>query len=106
MRDCKELKHFLEDPKESVHRFSMREDRRRHLEEKIRHHKCDVNCRTERTRSPHTLVCTKNQATYQALLKTYHQDQESLAAVIAIQKSLPSATRSGTQKKPSKPKKK
>ena len=76
-------------PQESVHRFSMRQDRRSHLEEKIRQHKCDVDCTTERTRSPHTLVCTKNKASYQAELKTYHQDQESLAAVIAIQESLP-----------------
>lgn len=82
----------------------MREDRRRHLEEKIRYHECDVNCRTERTRSPHTLICTKNQSSYQEMLKTYHKDQESLATVVAIQQSLPSATESGSRKKPSKPK--
>jgi hypothetical protein len=70
----------------------MRQDRRSHLEEKIRQHKCDLDFTTERNRSPHTLVCTKNKASYQAKLKTYRQDQQSLAAVISIQESLPEST--------------
>ena len=55
----------------------MRQDRRSHLEEKIRQHQCDLDFTTERNRSPHTLVCTKNKASYQAELKTYRQDQQS-----------------------------
>jgi len=90
--DCAELRRFLEDPHEAVHRFSMRQDRRSHLEEKIRQHKCDLDFTTERKRSPHTLVCTKNKASYQAELKTYRQDQQSLASVISIQESLPRST--------------
>ena len=82
----------------------MGQDRRNHLEEKIRQHKCDLDFATERTRSPHTLVCTKNKASYQAELKTYRQDQESLATVIAIQESLPQATTSKTRQGESKPK--
>jgi 2OG-Fe(II) oxygenase superfamily len=97
--DCAELRRFLEDPQEAVHRFSMRQDRRSHLEQMIRQHKCDLDFTTERTRSPHTLVCTKNQASYQAELKTYRQDQQSLAAVISIQESLPQSTTSRTRQK-------
>ena len=68
-----------------MHRFSIRQDRRRHLELKIREHKCDLDFKTERVRSPHTLVCTKNMASYQEMLKKYQQDQEHLVMVRSIQ---------------------
>lgn len=86
--DCGELKRFLEDPQESVHRFSVRQDRRSHLEHAIRDNKCDLDFKTERNRSPHTLVCTKNKASYQEKLKKYHEDQERLATVLSIQAAL------------------
>jgi hypothetical protein len=87
--DCRELKKFLGDAHEQVHRFRAVENRRRHLEDSIRQYHCDVNCKTERHGSPYTLVCTKNTASYQAALKTYHQNQERLATLRAIQASLP-----------------
>jgi len=90
--DCAEMKRFLEDPSEAVHRFSMRQDRRSHLEEMIRQHKCDLDFTTERKRSPHTLVCTKNKASYLEELKTYHQDQQHLAAIVSIEQDLPRST--------------
>ena len=86
--DCGELKRFLEDPRESVHRFSIRQDRRSHLEHAIHDNRCDLDLKTERNRSPHTLVCTKNKASYQEKLKKYHQDQERLATVLSIQAGL------------------
>jgi hypothetical protein len=88
--DCAELKRFLEDPHESVHRFRVKQERRDHLEHRIREHKCDLDRKTERSGSPHTLVCTKNTASYQEKLKKYHQDQEHLATVRSIEASLPS----------------
>jgi hypothetical protein len=87
--DCTELKRFLQDPRESVHRFSAREDRRRHLEYTIRENECDLDFKTERRGSPYTLVCTKNTASHQKRLKTYHQDQEYLKMVRAVEASLP-----------------
>jgi len=87
--DCGELRRFLADRHEPVHRFPVAEGRRSHLESKIREHRCDVNVKTERKGSPYTLVCTKNTASYQAKLKTYHQDQERLARLRSIQASLP-----------------
>ena len=87
--DCAELKPFLEDPRETVHRFRVREDRRRHLEHQIRDRKLDLESRTDRTGSPHTLVCTKTAASYRAALKTYHEDRGHLAGVRAIEASLP-----------------
>ncbi len=87
--ECTELKEFLKNPKEPVHRFSVKEERRRHLEHLIRHHKCDLDVATERKGSPHTLVCTKNKASYQEALTNYHEDRERLATIQAIEKSLP-----------------
>jgi hypothetical protein len=87
--DCAELKRFLEDPSEAVHRFSVRQDRRDHLEHMIRGRKCDLDLQTDRRGSPHTLVCTKNKASYQERLTTYHQDRERLATVRSIEASLP-----------------
>ena len=75
------LKKFLEDPKEKVFRHPARQDLRPHLEGTIRHHRIDVDCRTEETGRPYALVCTKNAASYEARLKTFHRDQEHLAAL-------------------------
>jgi hypothetical protein len=87
--DCAELIRFLHDPKESMHRFTMKKERREHLEREIRTHKCDLDLTLDRRGSPQTLVGTKNKASYQQKLKTYHQDQESLAKIRSIEASLP-----------------
>ncbi len=87
--DCTELKQFLKDPRESVHRLRANESRRKHLEHEVRRHKCDLNLKTERRGSPHTLVCTKNKASYHAAVKTYHEDQQHLATIKSIQTGLP-----------------
>ncbi len=79
--DCEKLREFLKDPNERVYRFAAKEERRRHLEHNIRHAHCDLDCTTERKGSPHTLVCTKNDASYQAKLKQYHEHLEQLAAL-------------------------
>jgi hypothetical protein len=87
--DCKELKAFLKDPIEKVHRFRVRQDRRQHLEHQIKGHGCDADCVTDRAGSPQTLVCTKNTASFEARLKKYREDLAHLAALRSIQKSLP-----------------
>jgi hypothetical protein len=87
--DCGELRRFLDDPHERVYRFRVNEHRRQHLQAVIRQHHCDLDLHTERRGSPHTLVCTKNAASYQAKLKKFHQDQEHLATLRSIQASLP-----------------
>jgi hypothetical protein len=87
--DCRELKRFLEDPREPAHRFSVAQDRRNHLGDLIRECKLDLDCRTEERGRPYTLVCTKNTASYQASLKTYHRDLELLQTIRSIQAGLP-----------------
>lgn len=88
--DCAELKHFLQDPQEAEHRFRAAEQRRRHLEQEIRHRHCDLDCRTERQGSPHSLVCTKNTASYRERLKQYHEDRNHLALVRSLEANVPS----------------
>lgn len=87
--NCAELRRFLSDPKEEVHRFRAVQDRRSHLESIIRQCGCDVNCKTERVGSPHVLACTKNRASFQARLKKYHEDRQHLATVRSIEQALP-----------------
>jgi hypothetical protein len=86
--ECGELKRFLRDPKEQVHRVRAMKERRRHLEAEIRIGRCDVACTTEMKGSPHTLVCTKNTASFEAAVKKYNEDCEHLAAIRAIEKSV------------------
>jgi hypothetical protein len=86
---CTELKRFLEDPREKVHRFPVRKELRRHLHSQIDRNKIDLIHQTERKGSPQTLVCTKNTASFQASLKKYHEDREHLATIKAIQAGLP-----------------
>lgn len=87
--DCEELKAFLKNPAEQVHRFRVRQDRRQHLEHQIKGHGCDLDCVTDRTGSPQTLVCTKNSASFDARLETYREDRAHLAALRSIQKTVP-----------------
>jgi hypothetical protein len=87
--ECTELKRFLADPKESTHRFRVREERRNHLQHIIQNNKCDLSLKTEKTGSPYSLVCTKNTASYQAALKAYHENQGRLKAIREIEKGLP-----------------
>jgi hypothetical protein len=87
--DCAELRRFLDDPAEKEHRFRAVEARRRHLQDIVCHHHCDLDLRTEKRGSPHTLVCTKNDASSMVKLRTFHLDQEHLAALRAIRQSVP-----------------
>jgi hypothetical protein len=51
-------------------------DRRTHVEQDVRSAACDINLATERRGSPHTLVATKNQASYERRAKQRRQDLE------------------------------
>ena len=88
-RDCAELARFLKDPQEKVYRFSAAQERRRHLENVIRNDRCDLDLTTVRQGSPHTLVCTKNTASFQRKLKKYYKDKAYLAIILSIQENLP-----------------
>src|SRR5262249_17498459 len=75
------------------HRFPVAQARRDHLENVIRNDPLDADCRTEERGRPYTLICTKNTKSYQASVRKYHQDQEHLALVLAIEEGLPGGGR-------------
>ena len=87
--DAEALKRFVEDPREEVHRFRMDQGRRNTMENLIREYHLDLKMATEKKGSPHTLVCTKTTATFEARLKKYREDLERLATLRAIRAKLP-----------------
>jgi hypothetical protein len=64
-RDCAALGRFLADPVNARWVFKANEAQRGHVEATIRHSRCDVDARTDRHGRPFSLICTKNQASYE-----------------------------------------
>ena len=85
--DCVELSRFLADPSQSVHRFRVRQDRRRHLHGITNENRCDLTHVTLRTSNPQTLVCTKTTASYEAACQTYSRHCETLALQTIAEKA-------------------
>lgn len=75
---CLALGRFLQSADQEVWRFKAREAERRHVEDSIRQGRCDVDCSTERKGSPHVLVCTKNQASYERRVTQRRADLDDL----------------------------
>lgn len=86
--DCSELSSFLATPDESVHRFPVNKERRRHLHQIIECHNCDLRHVTERRGRPYTLVCTKTTASYEAARQIHERDKENLIRLKALQKKI------------------
>jgi len=76
---CSELARFLADPGRKTWVFKAAEADRRHLEDTIKRAGCDVDTATDRRGRPYSLVCTKNQASYERRAKQRRQDSENLA---------------------------
>jgi hypothetical protein len=66
-----------------VWRLKAREADRRHVEDSIRQGWCDVDCSTERKGSPHVLVCTKNQTSYECRVAQRRADLDDLTRLKA-----------------------
>lgn len=76
---CRELSRFLVDPNEERWTLRAAQQIRTHVENTIRHAPADVDCETVRRGSPHSLICTKNQASYQRRVSQRKQDLADLA---------------------------
>src|ERR1700760_825326 len=61
---CAELARFLADPERKTWVLKAAEAARSHVEESIRQAGSDLNTTTDRRGRPYSLVCTKNQASY------------------------------------------
>ena len=79
--DCRGLGAFLLAIDERQWRLKAVQHRRTHVEDSVRGASCDLDLTTERRGSPHTLVATKNQASYQRRAKQRRQDLVHLAAL-------------------------
>ena len=71
---CARLQAFCADPAATTVRFRMRQDLRSHVESTITGLLLDIDRKTERAGSPHTLICTKNRATYERRCAEYAED--------------------------------
>ena len=76
---CSELSRFLADPARKSWTFKAAETGRRHVEESVRRSNCDLNLATDRHGRPYSLVCTKNQASYDRRAHQRRQDLDNLA---------------------------
>jgi len=76
---CTELGRYLADAERRTWVFRAAEADRRHVEGTIKHAGCDVDVNTDRRGRPYSLVCTKNQASYERRAKQRTRDLENLA---------------------------
>lgn len=75
--ECRSFSAFLLSSTEKQFFLKMREERRVHIEGAVRQYKIDVDCSTITNKgSPYTLVCTKNQASYERAVKQQNADIE------------------------------
>lgn len=77
--DCTQLRQFLEDPNQASWQFKAAEDKRQHVSQSISTGFCDVDQKTLKNNRPYTLVCTKNQASYQKRVAQREKDLQMLA---------------------------
>ena len=76
---CDGLARFLDSPDQRIWRFKAAEAARKHVLLSIRGTGSDVDSVTDKTGSPHALVCTKNQASYERRVVQRRQDLADLA---------------------------
>ena len=78
---CTGLAKFLADPAREIWTLKAAQTARSHVEDNIRRALADVDTRTERKGSPHSLICRKNQASYQRRVTQRRQDLADLAVL-------------------------
>jgi hypothetical protein len=76
---CAELARFLADPERQTWVLKAAEAARSHVEDSIRRAGSDLDMVTDRRGRPYSLVCTKNQASYDRRAKQRRQDLKDLA---------------------------
>jgi predicted 2-oxoglutarate/Fe(II)-dependent dioxygenase YbiX len=81
--DCRDLTRFLDDPAQKTWTLKAAEARRGHVETMIRQAGSDLDVATDRKGRPYTLVCTKNQASYERRVKQRQRDLETVARLEA-----------------------
>ncbi len=80
-KDCKDLSHFLSNSSEKIWQFKAGEAKRSHLYNTIISNHCDVDCTTSKKGRPYTLVCIKNQASYNNRVTQHQKDLKNIAEI-------------------------
>ena len=80
---CAALRHFLASPVTETWTLKAAQQFRSHVEGEIRTAHADLDVRTERRGSPHSLVCRKNSASYQRRVAQRRQDLADIAILRA-----------------------
>jgi hypothetical protein len=75
---CTALSRFLADAKNARWVFRANESERKHVEMTVRGAHCDVDVTTERRGRPYSLICTKNQASYEGRKRQRGRDLADL----------------------------
>ncbi len=75
---CSELGRFLADPGRKEYAFKAAEEFRRHVETSIRHNGCDLDFVTSTVGRPYSLICKKNQASYERRVRQRKNDLRAL----------------------------
>lgn len=78
---CRDLALFLADPLRPEWTLRAAQQHRSHVEAEIKRARADVDIRTERKGSPHSLICRKNQASYERRVRQRKQDLADLAVL-------------------------
>jgi hypothetical protein len=78
---CSGLIQFLDDPVQKTWSLRAAEATRGHVEGIIRRAVCDLDLTTDRRGRPYSLVCSKNQASYE---RRAHQRKRDLADLAAL----------------------
>lgn len=78
---CRELSRFLADAGNQTWTLRAAQNIRTHVENEINRARADVDFRTERRGSPHSLIAVKNQASYERRVAQRKQDLADLAAL-------------------------
>ena len=74
---CRELGRFLADPTQKEWAFRAVQADRSHVESIIRTSHCDLDLATIKKGSPHSLICSKNQASYHRRARQHEADLEN-----------------------------
>jgi predicted 2-oxoglutarate/Fe(II)-dependent dioxygenase YbiX len=77
----KALLHFMADPTQKTHEVRRPQGDRLMVEEYVKRHNLDLDLRTERKGTPHTLICTKNTQSHLQALKQRTADEKLLTSL-------------------------
>jgi hypothetical protein len=80
---CEEVSRFLDSPTDSTWRLKAVQATRTHVSRQIQQDGCDLDLYTDQRGRPYTLICTKNQASYQARVQQRECEEAQLQILLA-----------------------